>query len=158
MEFKMKKLVIKRGLLGFPIGISIGYVITIIFSAIWAQGYYSAVTPELIQAMGNEINAVILQTCLCGIVGSGFAMASVVWNIEKWSIAKQSGIYFAIGSAIMLPIAYFANWMQHSVAGFLSYVGIFIGIFLFAWVILYFSWKAKIRKLNESVRRGSDAN
>lgn len=39
-----------------------GYIITIIVSMIWAQGYYSACVPSLIEAMGNEINAVILQT------------------------------------------------------------------------------------------------
>lgn len=58
----MKKQVFLRGLLGFPLGIAMGYIITIIVSMIWAQGYYSACVPSLIEAMGNEINAVILQT------------------------------------------------------------------------------------------------
>lgn len=148
----MKKKLIQRGFLGFPLGIAIGYVITIFISLGLRQGYYFAVRPELVEAMGNELNAVILQTVLCGIMGTGFAMASIIWEIEEWSLAKQSGIYFAIACAVMMPVAYAANWMHHSLVGFLSYFGIFIAIFIFAWAIQYFSWKRKIREMNESIQ------
>lgn len=150
---KMKKNIIRRGLLGFPLGIAIGYVITIITSAIWAGGYYAAVTPELIQIMGNEINAVILQTVLCGIVGSGFAMASVIWDIDSWSLARQSGVYFTIACVIMLPIAYLANWMNHSIGGVLSFVAVFIAIFVFVWITQYMAWKSKIKRLNDGIKK-----
>ena len=107
----MKNQIIKRGLVGFPVGIAIGFVITLIISACIRDGSYYPVTPELIGSMGNELNAVILQTVLCGIMGSGFAMASVIWELDSWSLAKQSGIYFLIACIIMFPIAYIANWM-----------------------------------------------
>ncbi|MEA4911098.1 MAG: DUF3021 domain-containing protein [Oscillospiraceae bacterium] len=153
----MKKKLIQRGLLGFPLGIAIGYVITVIISAVVADGSFYPVTPELMAAVGNELNAVILQTVLCGIMGSGFAMASVIWEIDSWSLVKQSGIYFAIACAVMLPIAYIANWMQHSVSGMLSYIGIFIAIFVFVWLAQYFAWKNKIKKMNDKVQNSSDA-
>ncbi len=153
----MKKKLIQRGLLGFPLGIAIGYVITVIISAVVADGSFYPVTPELMEAVGNELNAVILQTALCGIMGSGFAMASVIWEIDSWSLVKQSGIYFAIACAVMLPIAYIANWMQHSVSGVLSYIGIFIAIFVFVWLAQYFAWKSKIKKMNDKVQDSSDA-
>ncbi len=37
----MKKKIFLRGLLGFPIGITIGYLITIFISLIWGQNHYS---------------------------------------------------------------------------------------------------------------------
>ena len=43
----MKKKLLLRGALGFPIGIAIGYVITICISLMWAGGYYSPCVPEL---------------------------------------------------------------------------------------------------------------
>ena len=97
----MKNQIIKRGLVGFPVGIAIGFVITLIISACVGDGSYYPVTPELIGSTGNELNAVILQTVLCGIMGSGFAMASVIWELDSWSLAKQSGIYFLIACIIM---------------------------------------------------------
>lgn len=154
----MKKKVIKRSLFGFPIGITIGYLITILVSLGWANGYYAPCVPELIAIMGNEINAVILQTVLCGIVGTGFAASSVIWEIDNWSIVKQTGIYFSIISVIMLPIAYFAYWMEHSVVGFLIYFGIFVLIFAILWITMYVIGKNNVRKMNEKLSQTKNAS
>ena len=61
---KMKKKVILRGLFGLPVGIAIGFVITLLISICIGDGAFYPVTPELIQMMGNQLNAVILQTIL----------------------------------------------------------------------------------------------
>ena len=153
----MKKQIIMRGILGFPVGVTIGFAITLMISACVGDGGYYPVTPELIGSMGNELNAVILQTVLCGVMGSGFAMASVIWELDSWSLAKQSGTYFLIACILMLPIAYIANWMEHSVAGVLSYVGVFVVIFVMVWLVQYLSWKLRIQKMNACFKKGKDA-
>lgn len=150
----MKKKLIYRGILGCPLGIALGYVITVIISACGGDGAFHPVTSELAEAMGGELNAVVVQTVLCGIMGIGFAMASVIWEIDSWSLVKQSAIYFAIACMVMFPISYFANWMPHSPGGILSYVGVFIAVFVFAWLIQYFAWKRKIRRINEEIKDG----
>lgn len=152
----MKKSVILRSALGFPLGISIEYLITIAYSLIWGQGYYSPCVPELANAMGNEIRAVLLQTFLSGVLGSGFGAASLIWEIDAWSIFKQTGIYFLTVSLFMLPIAWLTCWMEHSITGFLSYFGIFVFIFALVWIIQYLSIRQKIRKLNESLHQDSE--
>ena len=58
----MKRKIIKRGFLGFPLGIAIGYVITVIISVCVGDGSFYPVTAELIDTMGNELNAVVFQT------------------------------------------------------------------------------------------------
>lgn len=152
----MKKKIILRSILGFPIGIAIGYLITILVSLVWAEGYYYPCVPELISAMGNEINAVILQALLCGVVGAGFAASSVIWEIENWGIIKQTGIYFAIISVIMLPIAYFLYWMEHSIVGFFSYFGIFVFIFAFIWIVEFVIEKHNVKKMNQNLHNVKD--
>lgn len=149
----MKKKIIMRGLLGLPTGIAIGFVITLIISACIGNGSFYPVTPELIDTMGNELNAVILQTVLCAVMGVGFAAASVIWELDSWSLAKQSGIYFMIISVIMLPIAYVTNWMKHTALGVLSYVAIFVAIFIIVWLSQYLLWKRKINKMNALVSK-----
>ena len=123
----MKKKIVKRSLLGFPLGITMGYFITILISLGWADGYYSPCVPELISIMGNEINAV-----------------------------KQTGIYFSIISVIMLPIAYFAYWMEHSIVGFLIYFGIFAFIFVVIWIIQFGIGRYNVRKMNEKLFQTKD--
>ena len=153
MRWKMKKKIIMRGLFGLPTGIAIGFVITLIISICIGNGSFYPVTPELIGATGNELNAVILQTVLCAIMGAGFAAASIIWELDSWSLAKQSGIYFMIISVIMLPIAYITNWMKHTVLGVLSYVAIFAAIFVVVWLSQYLLWKRKIKKMNALVSK-----
>jgi hypothetical protein len=153
MRWKMKKKILMRGLFGLPTGIAIGFVITLIISICIGNGSFYPVTPELIDATGNELNAVILQTVLCAIMGAGFAAASIVWELDSWSLAKQSGIYFMIISVIMLPIAYFTNWMKHTVLGVLSYVAIFVAIFVVVWLSQYLLWKRKIKQMNTLVNK-----
>lgn len=145
----MKMKIVLRGVLGFPLGITIGYLISIFTSLAFADGYYSPCVPELISQTGSEINAVILQAALCGLLGMGFAASSVIWEIDSWSLIKQTGIYFAITSLLMLPIAYFAFWMEHTVVGFISYFGIFILIFISIWIIQIITRRHIVRKMNE---------
>ena len=152
----MKKKLIGRGIIGFPVGIAIGYVITVIISICIGDGFFHPVNPELVNKMGSELNAILIQTGLSGIMGTGFAMASVIWEIDSWSLAKQSGIYFAIACGIMFPISYFANWMPHSAGGILSYVGIFAAIFVFTWLVEYFVWKRKVRRMNDGIRNSDN--
>lgn len=151
MEKIMKKKIILRSISGLPIGLSIGYLITIVISLIWADGYYASCVPELAEKMGSEINAVILQALLCGILGMGFGGCSVIWEIENWGIAKQTGIYFLIVSLIMMPIAYVTYWMEHSLKGVISYFGIFVLIFAIVWVIQCGRAKRNIRQMNEKM-------
>ena len=58
----MKKKIFLRGLLGLPVGIAIGFVVSLFISICIGDGSFHPVAPEFIQTMGNELNAVILQT------------------------------------------------------------------------------------------------
>ena len=66
----MKKELIGRGLIGFPVGIAIGYVITVIISICIGDGFFHPVNPELVNKMGSELNAILIQTGLSGIMDS----------------------------------------------------------------------------------------
>ena len=147
----MKKQILLRGMLGFPLGLAMGYLITIFISLTVSDGRYYPCVPELAAVMGNEINAVLLQAVLCGILGAGFGACSVIWQIESWGILKQTGIYFSIISVIMLPTAYVSYWMEHSLKGILSYFGIFVLIFLTFWIVQYAAARHNVRKMNETL-------
>jgi hypothetical protein len=147
----MRKKAIIRGLLGFPLGIAMGYVITIIISLIRGDGYYSPVVYSLIDEIGNEISAVVVQTVLCGLLGAISSAISVIWEVEHWSIFKQSGLYFLGLSAAMLPIAYFTHWMERTFIGFISYFAVFTAFFVVIWIVQYLIWKSKINDINKKV-------
>lgn len=149
----MFKTVLKRAVLGAPLGITIGYVITIMISLGIGDGRYYAYVPQLAESLGGgELSAVIVQAALCAILGAVSAGSSVIWEMENWSLLKQSLIFFVLLSAVMMPVAYFAQWMEHSLSGFLGYFAIFTVIFIFVWLIRYFFWKSKVKALNNDMK------
>ena len=147
----MKKKAIKMGLLGIPIGIAISYLITILISIGWGNGEYYPCVPELVGSTGSEINAVTIRTALSALIGAVYGAASVIWGIEEWSLAKQTVVCFLVYSVSMLPTAYIANWMEHSISGVLGYFGIFCAIFIFIWASQYLGWKYRIKKINQKI-------
>lgn len=148
----MKKEFLSRIAIGLPIGITIGFIFSILISACIGDGFYHAAAPNLVQKANGELNAVIFQTILSAILGVGFAGASIVWEFDSWSIAKQTGVSFAANAAFMFPIAYIADWMPHTVKGVLSYTLVFIIIFIIIWLIQYLLYKNKVNELNRKIK------
>lgn len=147
----MKKEILKRCLLGAPLGLAISTIITILISLFVGDGQYYAVVPALISEMGGELNAVILQAVLSMIYGAAWAGASVVWDAEKWSLLKMTLVHLLITSFATFPIAYFARWMPHNAAGILLYIGIFIAIYAAIWFSQYAAMKKRIAAMNQKL-------
>lgn len=147
----MKKKIMERTVLGFFIGIAIGQIISVLISLIAGNGEFIICTPEFTELVGNEAAAAAMQTLLCGIMGMGYASASLIWENDRLSIAAQTGICFGIYAAATLPIAYFTSWMEHSLSGVLGYIGIFAASFVFVWVIQYLSLKSRIKAINAKI-------
>lgn len=147
----MKKTLLSRILLGIPLGIALGTLISLFSSWVFSGEYYAACVPAMVQAVGSELKAVTLQTVLCGLLGAVFAGASVIWDMETWSILKQTGLYFLLTSLVMLPVAYLTHWMEHSLIGVLCYAGLFTAIFLVVWLAQYFAWRRRIHRLNQTL-------
>lgn len=150
---RIKKELLIRIFVGLLGGIVISYFITIGISVSIGDGNFYPCMQNLIDRYGNEVTAVIIQSILSAILGAGFAAASVIWEKDDWSLLKQTGIYFAIVTVLMMTVAYICEWMEHSVRGVLTYFGIFFGIFVVIWIIRYTSWKIRIAKIKEKLTK-----
>ena len=147
----MKKAILSRALMGFPIGIAIGQCISLLVSALLGRGTFEVCVPSFVTAMGSELSAVALQTLLCGILGAASAASSLVWTAD-WSLLKRTVVNFLLLTGAMLPIAYVTGWMEHSVKGFLLYFAAFTLIFALIWLVQYLALKRRVKKLNEKVQ------
>lgn len=148
----MKKKILFRSLLGAPIGVTITLIITIIFSLCLGHGKYFPAPQELIDWCGNEITAVIVQMICSLVFGAVCGGSSVIWDLEKWSLTKQTLIHFVVISISGFPISYALNWMPHHINGALGFVATFIFVYIIMWVSIYFSIKAKIKKMNKQLQ------
>lgn len=144
----MKKKVLLRSLLGAPLGLAIMYAITLFMSLCVGNGTYYSVQPILIQEYGSEMNAVLLQAFSGILIGAVCAGATVIWEMETWSLLRMTITHLLIISVPMMPVAWFMQWMPHSIFGVLSYIGIFAVIYATIWFSQYFAMKKKIMAMN----------
>ena len=77
-------------------------------------------------------------TFLTGVIISIVAAASVIYDIEKWSLLKQSAIHFIVMILTIFPCLLISGWYELS--SFTDYLKVF-GIFLLCgcvfWTIGY---------------------
>lgn len=148
----MKKKLLLRSLLGAPIGVLVSLIVTIIISLCTGHGEYYPAPHELMDWCGNEITAVIIQLVCSLAIGAIGGGSSVIWDIEKWSLTKQTLIHSAVIVIGFVPLSYVLNWMPHYLYGALGYIGAFIAVYLVMWLSIYFSVKAKIKKMNKRLQ------
>ena len=121
------------------------------YSLIYGDGNYYPVVPALVEQCGNEINAVVAQMIASLLYGAVWAGASVIWEMDDWSLLRQTVTHLLAGSIATFPVAYLMYWMKHSIAGVVVYFAIFIGIYVGIWITLYSRAKREVTKLNEKV-------
>ena len=146
----MKKIV-SRVLYSFPIGISCSVGISLLLSLIFGEGKYYPFAASLVSFTRSEVKAMLMQTILSGILGSVFGGMSFIWEIERWSILKQTAVYFLSVSIPMMGISYLLYWMEHSLNGFLLYFLIFVMVFIVVWLLNFAIYWFKVRRINEEL-------
>jgi hypothetical protein len=144
-----------RGLLGIPIGVFISYSITILFAVVeggYGANKYSAVTPGLVSQLGGELNAVVVQYILSCVLGFAIGTASAIYQIENWSITRQTVVHFLLISVSSLPIALFCRWINFTVPSVLSYFLEFALIYFVIWLIQRWYWKRRVEQINAKIQ------
>ncbi len=147
----MKNAIIFRALIGAAIGQLISTAIAIGISLYIGKGSYLPVDPSLIESLGTELNAVIAQTVFSLLYGALCGGASCIFEVEGWSLTRQTVTHLVLSSIVALPIGYFLNWIEHSALGILSFFGIFIGIYAIIWISIYLSIKIRLNSINKAL-------
>lgn len=151
----MKKTIVCRSLLGLPMGIAISYSITVMISALLADGNYYPVVPELAAKTTSELDAVLIQLLCSAVYGAVFGGASVIWEAESWSLLRMTLTHLTVISISSLPIAWFLEWMPHTALGVVIYFAIFYGIYAIVWLSQYSVMKKRVRQMNAQLDRNT---
>ena len=125
-----------RGLLGVPIGVTIGYGITVAMSLWFGDGSFSPVVPALTEAMGSEAAATAVQFLLMCLMGFVFALASCLWEVERWSLLRQTVLHFLALSSTTLLVAGVCRWAEYTPGGLWGYLGLFLLLYAVLYVFI----------------------
>ncbi|HEO3116630.1 TPA: DUF3021 family protein [Streptococcus agalactiae] len=86
-------------------------------------------------------------TFIVGIIIASVAAASVIYEIENWSLFKQSVIHFLIMLLTVLPLLYISGWYKlNSVLDYVKVFGIFLFVGIVLWTISYFIFGKTLTK------------
>lgn len=86
-------------------------------------------------------------TFIVGIIIASVAASSVIYEIENWSLFKQSVIHFLIMLVTVLPLLYISGWYKlNSVLDYVKVFGIFLFVGIVLWTISYFIFGKTLTK------------
>ncbi len=147
----LKKEAVKRAIMGFIYGVFIGQTILILESLMARDGNFYPVAASLVELAGTKIGAVIIQYFLTGIIGTTFAATTVLFEIDSWSLLKQTILHFIITSIVMYIAGFLCGWFPHKLSSTLIWFGIFIVIYVIFWISFSSYYKNKVKKMNEAL-------
>lgn len=142
----MKKALL-RGILGIPIGAFICTTISLVISLKHGK---LLVIPDM--NVSDPLTAYVIQYIASAVVGFVFAASSAIFEIDSWSIAKQTIAHLVIVSVVYLPCAIIAGWITPDLSEIFIFLGVFIFIYFVIWAIQYFTWKKRIERLNKKLQ------
>ncbi len=141
-----------RGALGIPIGVTIGYGITVVMALAFGGGAFSPVVPAMTAAFGAESAAVAAQFGLMCLMGFVFALASCIWEVERLSLLQQTVLHFCSITPTTLFIAWVCHWADYTPGGLWGYFGIFVVIYVVIFVIEMLGAREKVKRANEKLQ------
>lgn len=139
---------LKKALLLSAIGFVIGVLIGVMFLYMNDPKPFSGSISTL---------AIVLHLLVSGIYGGLVWGTTVVYDIEHWSILRATLVHFLItcGSfCCFYALGVALDWIGLPPIGvILIFAAAFIGVYFIIWLIMYLSYRRKIRKLNEDLQK-----
>ncbi len=147
----MIKKFIKKSIMAIPINISINYLIVLFISLSIGNGKFYPVSPNTIAVVGSEMKAVLIQLLIIFILAITYGGGSIIWEIEEWSLLKQTISFYLLNAIPTMGIMYFSDMQAFSTGLLISTFIIYTLIFVIIWFANYISYRNKINKINKNL-------
>lgn len=80
----------------------------------------------------------IKSTFITGLIVTSVVAASVIYEVESWSLIKQSIIHFLIMLITVYPCLVFSNWFPNkTVLDLVKIFGLFLIVGIILWTVAY---------------------
>jgi len=80
----------------------------------------------------------IKSTFITGLIVTSVVAASVIYEVESWSLIKQSNIHFLIMLLTVYPCLVFSNWFPNKMAlDLVKIFGLFLVVGIILWTVAY---------------------
>lgn len=140
-----------RGINSFMYAIATNVVLALILMAIVNKPDFLPLVPDYAAHFESEIVALLLQFVLIGITSAAFGAGSVILEIERWSLLKQSVIYFILTTVIWVPVSIFCWSIDKYTTAFISVICSYTISYIITWLVQYNLCKKSVAKINQKI-------
>lgn len=147
----MLKNALVRGLNGFAYAIAVNVILVLLIIMIVDEPDFVPLVPDYAAHFDSKMKALLLQIVLIGLTSAAFGVGSVILEIERWSLIKQSIIYFIITTLVWLPVSIFCWRIDKYTTAFISIILSYMISYAISWTIQYHMCKKSVQKINEKL-------
>ncbi|MDQ0219796.1 DUF3021 domain-containing protein [Peribacillus cavernae] len=80
-----------------------------------------------------------------------FTTATLLFEIDKWSLLSQTILHFMIVSILYFFLSFLVGWIPFSLNGLSAGIGIFILLYVIIWIIFYLYFRFQVKSLNDGL-------
>ncbi|MCD4978465.1 DUF3021 family protein [Enterococcus faecalis] len=92
-----------------------------------------------IMKLQNMSTFQIKSTFLTGVIISIVSATSIIYQVDHWSLMKQSGVHFLIMVLTVFPCLLISGWYPlNNLFDFFKILGIFLLVGIVLWSVFYF--------------------
>ena len=151
----MWKKLITLSILGFLIGVLILVIICAVFNR-GDDGMINFYSERFLAIAGSPSAALLLQFLVIGVYGSCCFAGTMLYEIEHWPLARATVVHYLIIAGLYPVVGSICRWGMAAkdvlIVESMQLVG-----FIIIWLIIYFRYKAEVRKLNKLCEQKKDA-
>jgi hypothetical protein len=148
---EMLKRALLRGMNSFIYAVAINVILALVITAIVNKPDFVPLVPDYAAHFDSKVVALLLQFVLIGFTSAAFGAGSVILEIERWSLLKQSVIYFIVTTVIWIPVSIFCWGIDKYTAAFVSMICSYVASYVITWSIQYSLCKKSVAKINQKL-------
>ena len=147
----MKKKLILHISIGFIIGALVGILIPMISSLASTGDFSEFMEYALLTAKIGKAGAIIVQLIISGLFGCVCVGGMLLYEIDKWSLAKATVVHFVSISACFVGVSLILHWFPLRFAYYAISVGAMTVGFFIIWLCMFLAWKKEVKMMNEEL-------
>ncbi|WP_204122633.1 DUF3021 domain-containing protein [Lacticaseibacillus mingshuiensis] len=136
--------------LGIPIGVTCGLVMSLLFSYLYSNTYYPS-SPRFTDQFQRPLDAISVSILLWALMGIVFALSSLIFDVERWSMARRTAVHFLASYIPFTLLALLAKWFPAGWGFLLSYTLIYLGIYVAMWLSFYLAARHYVAAVNKKL-------
>ncbi|MGP4042169.1 DUF3021 domain-containing protein [Gracilibacillus sp. D59] len=122
------------------IGIAVGSLIT-----------FAVVSFMIMLSVESSIQEIWKHWVASMLIGIYYSFASGIFELEHWSLLKQTIVHLTLTLFILFPIIIIVGWLPFDPMSLTIGLGIFIVTYSIMWLSMYFYFKRLERSMNNCI-------